>query len=190
MYKINYLMLTGFFIASIMVISFSSVFEKDVFAIEYNTYTSSALGIEFQYPSDWKVEEEDNGINISRDDEINSSPIIIQDLGEQGEHNLKTFTNEWFATVLDLFSGDQIKIIENPITISTGNLEIGTFLITYQSWKDDSDTMAAQNWTFIANEHVYSIQLSTSINTFNSIENTEILDHFIKSVKIISNDET
>ena len=66
------------------------------------------------------------------------------------------------------------KIIQKPIIISTENLEMATFLITYGS------NNAIQFWTLIAGGHEYTIQYSTSTSTFNSPENTEILDHFIK----------
>ena len=94
--------------------------------------------------------------------------------------NLQTSTDELFSFIKELYQDDEI--IQNPTSISTENLEIQTFL-TYQV---DSDSMATQHWTFVGNGHEYSLDFFSPITEFNSPENTEILDHFIKSIKIIS----
>lgn len=48
---------------------------------------------------------------------------------------------------------------------------------------------AIQYWTFIANGHEYLIDFFSPITEFNSPENTEILDHFIKSTKVVNVDK-
>ena len=78
-------------------------------------------------------------------------------------------------------------IIEKPITISTAKLEMGTFLTADQQEEDPA--YAHQLWIFLADKHKYLIQYITPIDEFNSPENVEIVDHFIKSVKIASSNK-
>jgi hypothetical protein len=169
---------TGFLIPSILVISFSSVFENKVFAIEYNNFTSKTFGIGFQYPNDWLVDASELYITISNPIDGSLSLDIAKNPLHKEVHDLQTFTNEWLARISS--SVGDTQIIQNPTTISTENLEMQTFLTTQQS------NEAVQHWTFIANGHEYVIRFFSPISKFNNPENIEILDHFIKSIKIVS----
>ena len=170
-------MLIAFLIASIIVISFS-IFEKDVFALEYNNFTSKTFGIGFQYPNDWLVDASELYITISNP---NDGSIFLDTaknpLHEQG-HDLQTFTNEWLAKISS--SVGDTQIIQNPTPIPTENLEMQAFLTTQQS------NEAVQHWTFIGNGHEYAVRFFSPTSKFNNPENIEILDHFIKSIKIVS----
>ena len=175
--------LAVFFIVSIMVIIYFTS-GSYVFAIEYNTYTSKTFGIEFQYSSDWKIDsiDEDKGVIIIEDPNDSSKEIAIyKDLFHEGkgEHDLQSFTDENLALLKEL----SFKIIQKPVLISTENLEMQTFLTTNE---DNNEIKAVQHWTFIGNGHEYVIRFFSPVSKFNSPVNTEILDPFIKSIKIIS----
>lgn len=75
----NSIIYTGFLIVSFLLVNFVTS-SNYAFAIEYNNFTSKTWGIEFQYPSEWKVTEN------SRFDE-NMEKISIynqnQNTGEQ-----------------------------------------------------------------------------------------------------------
>lgn len=173
--------LAVFFIVSIMVIIYFTP-GSYVFAIEYNNYTSKTFGIEFQYPSDWKIDEFDEGLAFISDRNF----FLTINKVEQDVSGLQALTEEMFKRQTDL-GGHIIKIIEKPIMISTGNLEMGTFLTTWhEEDEDEADASANQFWTFLANKQKYLITYGNPIAEFNSPENVEILDHFIKSIKIIS----
>ena len=46
-----------------------------------------------------------------------------------------------------------------------------------------------QHWTILQGGQKYVIAYLASLSTFNSPVNTEILDHFIKSFKIVSSNK-
>ncbi len=174
--------LTGFIISFIMII-FSTP-KNNIFAVEYDTYTSESLNIEFQFPSNWKLDDEDNQQIVLKDP--NDSSIMITITKDpfnrgKGEYRLQSFTDEILEITKEYPS---IKIIQNSIPISTENLEMQTFLITDEDKDNNNEIMPFQYWTFIADGYQYEIIFEqSSLSKFNSPENTELINHFIKSVK-------
>ena len=76
--------------------------------------------------------------------------IIYLEPEQSDENNLQDFTEEWVEVVKSSLVSS--KITEKPTIISTENLEIGTFLITYQDGNEDNDDDTTdQYWTILAN---------------------------------------
>jgi hypothetical protein len=194
-------------IIGVLIVSFLTVIfftsANQVFAVEYNTYTSETFGIEFQYPSEWEIsensnfDEESNTVNdliyiINKNAEkpdIIKEQISIHKWNENGEQSLETFTKE----VLEFQHTDSMtKLIEGPIIVPSVNQEIGTFLLTQKSFEDEEDgdyKAAVQFSTILANGQKYFITFVTPINTFNNPENAEVFNQFITSLKFVSDDK-
>jgi hypothetical protein len=181
---LNYALFLGFFLASIMIIIvFTSVYH--IFALEYTTYKSNALGIEFEYPLEWKLDNEDDDQIILTDPNDSSKMITITkdpfNKGK-GEHDLQSSTNEILKITKEY---PTIEIIQKPVSISTDNLEMQTFLITDEDEDNNNEINPFQYWTFIGHGYEYEIIFEqTSLSRFNNPENTDLLDHFIKAIKL------
>ena len=185
-----------------LIIIFSSIFifftpKNYIFAVEYETFRSDTYGIEFQYPSDWKVDE-----NSRYDDERDIIDIygpneermhIRDDLQGDEYNNLQTFTKEYLKLVTSNTAEYTYKIIEKPSPTDNGKLDMGTFLFTRQDKNEDSDEkVAIQFWTIILDKqryaslaagHQYAISFIAFTSQFDNPTNMEIRDHFIKSLK-------
>jgi hypothetical protein len=182
--KIMSVRITAFLIASSMVVVFSMISANQVFAVEYNTYTSKNFGIEFQYPSNFEIDEDDETEDIIISSKQSDHSIGILAPGDyQADDNLENFTEKVFKGYKDV---SYISIIQKPIMISTGNLEMQTFLCTEQG---DGEIFALQIWTFLGDKRGYAIAAGAPVNTFNSPEHIQFIDHFIKSIKIVNDDK-
>ena len=180
------IILTGFLIVSFLLVTFF-INTNEIFAIEYKTYPNQTVDIEFQYPSDWELDTE-----VYDDDPNLEIGIFIEKYNNEemeGVSDLQSFTEEVLQLELELNQSEGLdykilKIEDSKIT-SIGNLEMGTFTEEYK-YEEDPDTTTSQYWTTIVGGQGYVIEFYAPTSTFNSIEVSEIRDHFIKSFKIIS----
>ena len=204
------LMLPGFLIASMIIIFFLPI--NYVFAIEYNAFTSKISGIEFQYPIDWEVEENSKQFKMSiaeEDDDyikitnvaneikiIDTNPgknddryMYIHIYDEVEEQNLQTFTENNMKKELEFYkeAGWITDIIKEPTLIKIGNLQMGMYILHVEN-VDSGDDEIAQRWTILTDNKGYAFEFSTQKNEFNSLENSEIREHFIKSIKFQGDD--
>ena len=202
-------MLTGFLINSMIIVFFLPI--NYIFAIEYNAFTSKISGIEFQYPIDWDVEDSKQfKMSIAKEDDdyikitnvaneikiIDTNPgknddryMYIHIYDEVEKQNLQSFTETNMKKELELYeeSGWVTDIIKEPTLVKIGNLQTGMYILHVEN-VDSGDDEIAQRWTILKGNRGYAFEFSTQKNEFNSLENSEIRDHFIKSIKFHGDD--
>ena len=175
--------------------------DNNAFALEFSNYTSLKDGIMFEYPSDWKLVEKtsrfDSGpdlmiadyssnrnINIIFPDSFPSSAGELLDT-----YGLERLVELLLNGITDDF-GSEYKTIEEPSTISIDGKETGTFLFTSQDKYDDfAIKYAKQFWLSYANDKLYQFTYISPTTTFDNLENVEIRDHFINSIKFLGDSE-
>jgi hypothetical protein len=54
-------------------------------------------------------------------------------------------------------------------------------------YEDNAWTWGAQHWVVYVGDHAYLISFNERTDLFDSPENTEIRDHFIKSINFLGN---
>jgi hypothetical protein len=100
---------------------------EDVLAIQYTNYTSDKYQIQFQYPSDWLLEEKTNRFEEGNDISISSNNIpdgyigilfFNDSLEALGTTNLQSAINAAVESLKTDYTNDH-RIIESPILFLT-----------------------------------------------------------------------
>lgn len=84
------------------------------------------------------------------------------------------------------------RTIESPTFLNIDGQRSGTFLYTFKDkYETNPITGAVQNWITFVGDRGYLFDFIGNPETFDSPENTEIRDHFIKSIKFLgANNQT
>lgn len=172
--------------------------DNAVFAIEFSNYTSEKYGIQFEYPTDWKINEKSR---------FDSGPdMMIADFSSSRSFNLgfPISSGGSLANVLDILGFEKVielalhiatkgfeeayeaKIIEEPSMISIDGKETVTFLVTSEDkYEHYAVKYARQFWITNVNDKLYAFKFIAPTTIFDDPENTEIRDHFIYSIKFL-----
>lgn len=180
---------------AVIIISTNS---QDVFALQYSNHTSNRYQIQFQYPTDWELKEkmgrfdEGTSIAISKIALDNGGLISIGwDNDTVRGFGSADFTTAFYDTFRSLISSDYSKeygIIEQPSFINIDGQKVGTFLFTQKDkYEEDAQTYGSQIWLVYVGDHGYLMSFTAPTRIFDSPENIEIRDHFIKSIKFLGN---
>jgi PsbP-like protein len=161
--------------------------------IQYTNYTSDKYRIQFQYPSDWLIEEKTNrfeeaDITISNPNSLSDSMAIIfrnDFLKDFGLTDVQSGVISLHEDILNSFKYDY-RSIEPPSFLDIDGQRTGTFVVTgKQKYETNPITLAGQTWLTKVGNSGYMMEFFSSPQTFDSPENTEIHDHFIKSIKFL-----
>jgi hypothetical protein len=172
-----------------------TIITNNVYGIQYLNYSSAKYGIQFQYPSDWAVDEKtgrlDEGADIAVDSPtISDGFIIIESVNATGGSGLafKSHVYSLFKSAVTDYT-KELAVIEKPSFMTIDNQQAGTYLLTNKDKYDESASKwADQTWIVTMPHHGYVITLASVVDVFDSPITTEIRNHFIKSIKFLSND--
>lgn len=165
--------------------------------IQYLNHSSNAYKIQFQYPSDWEFKEKtnrfDEGTDISiRKISLDNTGLITVGYNTDliSGYGSEDFLTAFYQTYKDLISLDysnEYRVIEQPSFINVDNQKVGTFLYTYKDkYEDNPITFANQIWMAYVGDAGYMLSFFSPTTSFDSPENMEIRDRFIKSIKFLS----
>lgn len=164
------------------------IVNNNVYAINFVNFTSKNLGLQFEYPSEWKIEEKISklgskpDISISDDNSSANILFISTRLNSGGDSNFNTmeFTNQMHKFITSDYNSF-FKTIESPSVIIVDEEEVGTFLITKEEVSESYSVKKAQQ-LWIVPSYGIMIQFNSPPSLFDNPENIEIRDHFIKSI--------
>lgn len=162
-----------------------------------NNYSSDQYKIRFHYPSNWQVHEKTGRFDEGTDLEIKNPAlgrgfILIQ----YGDDPTVDFgSRDITTTVYDVFknsiSGDysyEYRVIEQPKFLTIDGQKAGTFLYTFkEKYEDNAWTWGSQIWLVYVGDHAYEISFTERTDEFDSPENIQIRDQFIKSINFLGN---
>lgn len=171
---------------------------ENVYGVQYQNYNSTKYGIQFQYPSNWAVDEKtgrfDEGADIAVESPtISDGFIMIQSVNSTGGSG-SAFKSQVYNLFKDAVSGDYSKetaVIEKPSFMTIDNQQAGTYLLTSKDkYEESAYKWADQIWIVSMPSHGYIIRLTSIVDVFDNPTTTEIRDHFIKSIKFLSDNTT
>ncbi|HJT85031.1 MAG TPA: hypothetical protein VJ697_11155 [Nitrososphaeraceae archaeon] len=182
-----------------LTISFTLIFipilENQVFSIEYTNYTSEEHGIQFQYPTDWKINEKNSDLDSVPDIEISSDSIsqekiylfhknpILDYFGTSNIEEATYFSLKAYKTGL---IENYVNVNDPPSSLSIDGHKALTFAITIENKYEKSVPMIGlQDWTVFVENHGYVLGFKGFSDKFDSSENTDIRNHFITSIRFI-----
>lgn len=160
--------------------------------LQYSHYTSDKYQIQLQYPSEWTIHEKTNRF-------VEGPDTLISNIGagqigiSYASDLLKNFGTVDVQSAVIAFHKSlttdythDYRTIENPSFINIDNQRSGTFLITMKDkYETNSITNVVQYWFTIVGNTGYLIYFISTPEKFDNPENTEIRDHFIKSIKFL-----
>ena len=163
---------------------------NQAFAVEYSNYTSEKYGIQFEYPSTWDLTEK-----TSRFDEGPllriSNPTILSAISIDYHDNIPKSMplKEALELMLEVGTSDlstETKIIETPSILTIDNQTAGTYVLTMKpKFEVDAKKTASQSWWVTTSNRDYRIIYTSNPEDFDSSENIEVRDHFVKSIKFL-----
>jgi hypothetical protein len=186
-------------ITALILISTNS---QNVLAVQYTNHTSDRYQIQFQYPSDWEFKEKmtrfDEGTDISvRKIALDNTGLIqIQRQNDTvrgfGSADFTTAFYKLFKDAISYDYGKDYNIIEQPSFTNIDGQKAGTFLYTQKDkYEDNAEPWGIQYWFVYVGDQGYLITFNSPTRMFDNPENTEIRDHFIKSIKFLgANNQT
>jgi hypothetical protein len=174
---------------------------EDVLALQYKNYTSQKYQIQFEYPTTWALEEKTNRFDEGSDIRLTSGGgsgldfigvTYADDLIRGfGTTNLPSAVNDFLDAMTNDYTKDY-RVIESPSFNTIDGRNAGTFLFTGKDkFESNPVSLAAQMWITFLGDHGYSFSFMSPTDNFDSAENAEIRDHFIKSIKFLgANNQT
>jgi hypothetical protein len=189
--QVNYLICGGVFIA-VFLLSLPN--NSESLPVQYSNYTNDKHQIQFQYPSDWLIKEKTNRFEEGHDITISNNNIASGQLGISffddlleafGTTDLQSATNDLHEGLITDYTHDW-RTIESPTFLTIDGQRSGTFLLTFEEkYETDPILGASQYWVTMVGNNAYTITFFSTPETFDSPENTEIRDRFIKSIKFL-----
>ena len=174
---------------------FIPILENQAFGVEYTNYTNEEHGIQFQYPMDWKINEKASDLDSFPDIEISSDsnsqekiylfhkdPIV--DYFETSNIEVATyFSLKAYKTgMIDNY----VNVTKQPSSLTIDGHKAVTFAINIKNKYETSEPiMGLQDWTVFVENHGYVLGFKGFSDKFNSIENIDIRNHFISSIRFI-----
>ena len=173
---------------------------SETFALKYANFTRDKYQIQFQYPSDWVVEEKANRLKDGLEIDISNKKIGT---GEIAIHYYNDLLKSFNTTNFDHLFSDlykerstdnfryQYRTVEPPFFLNVDGQKTGSFVIIFkQKAEVDPIGVEVQYWiTFVGNTG-YVVEFLSTPENFNTSENIEIRDRFIKSINFIGLNNT
>ena len=176
-------------------LSFILIPENQTFGVEFTNYISEEHGIQFQYPTGWKINEKTSDLDSFPDIEISSDstsqekiylfhkdPILdyfeTSNIEEATYFSLKAYKTGMINNYVD--------VSEPPSSLNIDGHKAVTFAITIQNKYEKSVPMIGlQDWTVFVENRGYVLGFKGISDKFDSRENIDIRNHFISSIKFI-----
>ena len=176
-------------------LSFILIPENQTFGVEFTNYISEEHGIQFQYPTGWKINEKTSDLDSFPDIEISSDSTSQEKIYFFHKDSILDYfetSNIEEATYFSLkayktgMMDDYVNVSEPPSSLNIDGHKAVTFAITIQNKYEKSVPMIGlQDWTVFVENHGYVLGFKGFSDKFDSIENINIRNHFISSIKFI-----
>jgi hypothetical protein len=190
---VNFLLCGGIFIAFFLL---SMPHNSESVPVRYSNHTSDRYGIQFQYPSDWELKEKTNRFEETSDITVNKVTLNDTGLitisysnatfGKFGEYGIEPVTTRVYV-IYNAMMGDynkETQEIEQPSFVNIDGQKAGTFILAQKNKYDENAiNMGVQIWLVYSGNKSWFIAFTAPTNIFDSSKDTEIRDHFIKSIK-------
>jgi hypothetical protein len=171
------------------------VLGNHAFGIEYKNYTSEEHGIQFQYPTNWKLNEKSSNLDSFPDIEISSDsnshekiylfhkdPVLNYFETSNIEEAIELSLEAYKTGMIDNY----VTVIKQPSSLTIDGHKAGTFAITIQNKYINSEPiMGLQDWTVFVENHGYVLGFKGFSNKFDSLDNMDIRNHLISSIRFI-----
>ena len=176
-------------------LSFILIPENQTFGVEFTNYISEEHGIQFQYPTGWKINEKTSDLDSFPDIEISSDSTSQEKIYLFHKDSILDYfetSNIEEATYFSLkayktgMMDDYVNVSEPPSSLNIDGHKAVTFAITIQNKYEKSVPMIGlQDWTVFVENHGYVLGFKGFSDKFDSIENIDIRNHFISSIRFI-----
>jgi hypothetical protein len=165
-------------------------------ALQYTDYLSERYQIAFQYPSNWTIEEKSNELEEGTEIEVSDNVVGNGKIGIHFYDNLlEDFGSTDFEFALNDFYKHRItddlkfeyKTLQPPTLLEIDGHKTGSFHITF-SQKNESDPISGEveYWITFVGENGYMIEFLSTPENFYTPDNSEMRDHFIRSINFLS----
>jgi len=173
---------------------------SETLALKYANFTRDKYQIQFQYPSDWLLEEKENGLKGGSEIDLSNKKIGTGEIAIHYYNDLlKSFNTTNFDHLFSDFYNEgstdnfryEYRIVEPPSFFNVDGQKTGSFLVIFkQKAEVDPIGVEVQYWiTFVGNTG-YVLEFLSTPDNFNTSENLEIRDRFILSIDFIGSDNT
>ncbi len=173
---------------------------SETFALKYANFTRDNYQIQFQYPSDWVLEEKANGLKEESEIDVSNKKIGTGEIAIHYYNDLlKSFNTTNFAHLFSDFYNErssdnsryEYRTVEPPSFFNVDGQKTGSFLVIFKEKAQvDPIGVEVQYWiTFVGNTG-YVLEFLSTPENFNTSENLEIRDRFIQSINFISSNNT
>jgi hypothetical protein len=187
-------------VASIVFLILVTLNVSETFALKYANFTRDKYQIQFQYPSDWVVEEKANRLKDGSEIDISNKKIGT---GEIAIHYYNDLLKSFNTTNFDHLFSDlykerstdnfryQYRTVEPPSFLNVDGQKTGSFVIIFKQKAEVNPIgVEVQYWiTFVGNTG-YVVEFLSTPENFSTSENVEIRDRFIKSINFIGLNNT
>jgi hypothetical protein len=173
---------------------------SETFALKYANFTRDKYQIQFQYPSDWVVEEKTNRLKEGSEIDISNKKIGT---GEIAIHYYNDLLKSFNTTNFDHLFSDlykerstdnnryEYRTVEPPSFLNIDGQKTGSFVIVFkQKAEVDPIGVEVQYWITFVGKTGYVVEFLSTPENFNTSENVEIRDRFIKSIDFIGLNNT
>ena len=173
---------------------------SETFALKYANFTRDKYQIQFQYPSDWVVEEKANRLKDGLEIDISNKKIGT---GEIAIHYYNDLLKSFNTTNFDHLFSDlykerstdnnryEYRTVEPPSFLNVDGKKTGSFVIIFkQKAEVDPIGVEVQYWITFVGKTGYVVEFLSTPENFNISENIEIRDRFIKSINFIGLNNT
>lgn len=187
---------------TVVVILATSIFlvslYHNAFAVQNSNYTSDKYQIQLQYPTGWDVTEKqsrfDEGTDLKIESASSPGGLILMQYLNFTEEPVSDFQTLFYQLYKSSITGDyskEIKVIEQPSFMTIDGQRAGTYLYTTKDkYEEFASKVAAQNWIVLTGNRGYLLSFGAVSSVFDDPQNTEIRDHFIKSIKFLGMDNS
>ena len=177
------------------ILSFILIVGNQAFGVEYTNYTNEEHGVQFEYPTDWKLNEKTSDLDSVPDIEISSDSdsqekiyLFHKDpvLDYFGTSNIEEATYFSLKAYKTGMMDNYVNVSEPPSSLNIDGHKAVTFAITIQNKYEKSvPIIGLQDWTVFVENHGYVLGFKGFSDKFDSIENIDIRNHFISSIRFI-----
>jgi hypothetical protein len=163
------------------------------YAVQYSNYSSDKYQIQFQYPSDWKLEEKASRVDEGPDIAVFNTTegvITVQLMNDTSLQalDLRAILNYIYHNPSGGVNSIETRPIEEPSFTTIDNQTAGTFVfMTKEKYGTflNYPKLAYQDWIVKTPNTLYEISYTSPTELFDNPEITEIRNHFINSIKFL-----
>jgi len=167
----------------------------ETFALKYANFTRDKYQIQFQYPSDWVVEERANRLKEGSEIDVSNKKIAIHYYNDLLKSFNTTNFDHLFSDLYKERSTDnnryEYRTVEPPSFLHVDGKKTGSFVIVFKQKAElDPIGVEVQYWITFVGKTGYVVEFLSTPENFNTSENVEIRDRFIKSIDFIGLNNT